>query len=189
MKIGVLIQKVHRANKEKGFWEDSDAVYKKDELLALVISELSEAIEADRKRRVAQRPLFFKAVTLEGVEWETAFVEHIKDSMEDELADAFIRLLDYAGGFSLRPNKIDDSYNEEIYNINHHKLVRFSQSVFFIMKDVMDIRFMPFPGRKLGEALGKLKHLADQIGCDLDWHIDQKLKYNAGRPFKHNKEY
>ncbi len=59
--------------------------------LALVHSEVSEALEACRKGKRAD-PAAFKS---DG-ETKEAFEKHIKDSFEDELADAVIRLLELA---------------------------------------------------------------------------------------------
>ena len=59
--------------------------------LALVHSEVSEALEACRKGKRAGLAAF-KA----NGETKEAFEKHIKDSFEDELADAVIRLLELA---------------------------------------------------------------------------------------------
>ncbi|MBR1777265.1 MAG: hypothetical protein IJ752_01605 [Alphaproteobacteria bacterium] len=59
--------------------------------LALIQSEVSEALEACRKNRRADRVAFEK----EGATKE-AFEKYIKDSFEDELADALIRILELA---------------------------------------------------------------------------------------------
>ncbi|HAW33481.1 MAG TPA: hypothetical protein DCX19_02435 [Alphaproteobacteria bacterium] len=59
--------------------------------LALVHSEVSEALEACRKGKRAD----LSAFETDGKTKE-AFEKHIKDSFEDELADAVIRLLELA---------------------------------------------------------------------------------------------
>lgn len=61
--------------------------------LALIHSEISEALEADRKERYADIHSFDNSFeTFEG-----RFKIYIKDTIEDELADAFIRILDLCG--------------------------------------------------------------------------------------------
>ena len=59
--------------------------------LALIQSEISEALEACRKGRYADREAFQKAGAT-----KEAFEEYMKDSFEDELADALIRILELA---------------------------------------------------------------------------------------------
>ena len=65
--------------------------------IALIQSELSEALEADRKSNRASVARFFKAMNEDGQPFEQAFKVHIKDTVEDELADAMIRIFDLCG--------------------------------------------------------------------------------------------
>lgn len=59
--------------------------------LALIHSEVSEALEAIREGKKADLESF--AVEMEDL--ETAYKKHIKGSIEDEMADIIIRALDY----------------------------------------------------------------------------------------------
>ena len=64
----------------------------------LVITELSEAVEADRKGKRANVGCFnvFSDYN-RPAGYAFSFESTIKDTIEDELADAVIRLLDLAG--------------------------------------------------------------------------------------------
>lgn len=67
--------------------------------MMLTHSEISEAFEAFRKDHFANPAPFkqlMKGYTPEDspITFKASFEEHIKDSMEDELADSVIRLLD-----------------------------------------------------------------------------------------------
>ena len=90
-------QIIFQNNKAKGFWDNERNV---GELLMLVTSELGEAMEAHRKGRFAE---FEKAETNVrlGGEWDANFKAHIKDTFEDEIADAVIRLLDLSAGLGI----------------------------------------------------------------------------------------
>lgn len=82
---------IFEANRAKGFWDSERNV---GEMLMLVVSELGEAIEAHRKNQMmADKPrdIFTN-------EW---FKENVKDTFEDEIADAVIRLLDMSGGLGI----------------------------------------------------------------------------------------
>ena len=61
----------------------------------LVTSELGEAMEAHRKGNFT--PDLFKGSS----HTPSAFKEHIKDTFEDEIADAVIRLLDLSAGLGI----------------------------------------------------------------------------------------
>lgn len=73
---------IHRTNRAKGFYDDLDAADPRHlvSILALIMTEVSEAIEAVRRDPDApcDKPI---PLTAEEEEW----------------ADVFIRLLDYAG--------------------------------------------------------------------------------------------
>lgn len=89
MELNKLRDKIHVIAKEKGFW---DKPRETGTLLMLVVSELSEAMEADRKGRYANFDKYYK-----GIAHGDPFETYIKDSFEDELADVIIRILDLCG--------------------------------------------------------------------------------------------
>lgn len=68
--------------------------------IALIQSEVSEALEADRKNRHANVSSMEAAIELRGFRSDD-FEKYIKDSVEDELADTIIRLLDLCGAMGI----------------------------------------------------------------------------------------
>lgn len=62
--------------------------------IALIHSELSEALEADRNSRYARNVGTVKIALERNTSYESVFRAAIKDSVEDEIADALIRILD-----------------------------------------------------------------------------------------------
>ena len=93
MEIKELLEKAHFAAKSKGFWNAPPNIGEK---LMLIVSELSEALEADRKSKNADI-LMFEIVERTGDDFYAAFSKHIKDTFEDEIADAVIRIFDLCG--------------------------------------------------------------------------------------------
>lgn len=67
--------------------------------LMLTVSELSEALEALRKDRRADITNFDTEVSTLG--FQNAFKAHIKDTFEDEMADALIRILDMCAKYNI----------------------------------------------------------------------------------------
>jgi len=105
MDINALIEKAHSTAKEKGFW---DKERNTGELLMLIVSELAEALEADRKQRhctLNSTELELGVLLSQNVKHEQkkeAYINYynnnIKGTFEEEIADTFIRLFDLVGG-------------------------------------------------------------------------------------------
>ena len=90
--INNLSKKIHENNKSKGFYDSEKNI---GEMLALIHSEVSEALECDRKEQ------YFKE-NLEGinalvdVRFKFEYECSVKESFEAELADIMIRVMDLA---------------------------------------------------------------------------------------------
>lgn len=94
--LNELSQTLHNSAVAKGFWEKPRNL---GELLMLIVSELSEALEADRKDKYADRKRFERKGLIKN--FQKSFEISIKDSFEDEIADVFIRLLDLCGALGI----------------------------------------------------------------------------------------
>lgn len=102
--INELANEIYLENKAKGFWDKPRNI---GELLMLVTSELAEALEADRKNKHTDNH-YLQEMLVNDYSWEdsklsftTGFKRDIKDTFEDEIADAVIRLFDLAGGLNI----------------------------------------------------------------------------------------
>ena len=89
--LNKFAKKIHKQNKEKGFYVSKQNVAQS---MMLVVCEIAEAVEADRKGDFADLDAF-------EADPERIFEVHIKDTFQDEIADAIIRLLDYCGATNL----------------------------------------------------------------------------------------
>ena len=98
MNIKEISKEIHETNVKNGFWEGERNT---GELLMLVTSELAEALEADRKGYKCELTKAGK-MNFSGQDnvevFQALFRGNIKDTFEDEIADAVIRLFDLAEG-------------------------------------------------------------------------------------------
>ena len=177
--LNKLAQQIYEANKAKGFHE---VKHSEEHMMCLVISELMEAVEADRKNRKADLKTFEELMS--GVKdkhydimYTKCFKEFIKDTVEDELADAVIRLLDTAGALGVDANLFNtnlsvfgNSFTEKIYDI--------------VSGIVMNKANISIP-----YGIGRIEKLCSSLNIDLWQHVELKLKYNSLRPYKHGKQY
>lgn len=156
-------------------------------LKMLILSEIGEAINADREDRHAKTDLYlFNQETLSYRE-EKHFVQlfdlYVKDTFEDELADVFIRLLDLAG-----LNQVDlEKINGTDKDIESIEVVL---SIFILITEqLFVIAEMVLRGPDCYHALYILIAFAKLHKIDLLWFVQQKMKYNELRPYKHGKKY
>jgi len=97
MNLTELSQSIHAGNKARGFY-DHPATF--PDRCMLIVSEISEAVEAHRNGDTTEKGDVHQACRMsemDMVAFAGFFREKVKDTVEDELADAVIRLLDLAG--------------------------------------------------------------------------------------------
>ncbi len=90
-----LAKEIYDNAVSKGFYEDGKA-NNMGERLALIHSEVSEALEADRTGRYCTANVSMINAWIDDAGFKNDFKGNIKDTFEDELADVIIRCLDTA---------------------------------------------------------------------------------------------
>lgn len=102
LNLNAACKEQHEAVIEKGFTPQPVATN-----LMLIVSELGEACEADRKNRHANFRFYeetmkpYNPESPSDMRFKDAFELCIKDSFEDEIADAFLRLMDLCGAMNI----------------------------------------------------------------------------------------
>lgn len=96
---------IHKGNVKQGFYDEPKSI---PELLCLIHSELSEALESDRKDRkcsLSTNSLLTLIKTNDTGYYKNQFKLEVKDTFEDEIADALIRLFDLCGYLNIDIDK------------------------------------------------------------------------------------
>lgn len=164
--------------------------------LMLVVSELGEAVNADRNGKYANRERFENVLKEFHVPFSYAFNQCIKDTVEDELADAAIRILSLAGlnSADLEEEPFSEEGLEKLVKAANNGLtisdnpekITFPEELSMVFLGIMEVLQK---GASMGDVLLNIYVIAYRRGIDLKWHIEQKMKYNEERPYKHNKRY
>jgi NTP pyrophosphatase (non-canonical NTP hydrolase) len=97
--LNKLSKQVHENAKKKGFLHEEKPNI--GEKLALVHSEVSEALEAAREGKIWDDVVRYERALKNGVDATEAYKEFIKPTMQTELADVIIRVLDICGYYAL----------------------------------------------------------------------------------------
>ena len=202
-----IAKKAHKTAKSKGFWDIKPNF---NTQLMLIISEMAEAIEADRKGRYADLTEYNRRYnevlkTLNpNMDTDTRylyaseikkdlFLRLVKDSFEDEIADAILRTMDLMVGYEI-------DIREDIPNIHYavnslHQIETNSEALLYITSIVIDCYKSILSGNdeNLRNSLNILLELLITF-CKIkdipyDSHLLAKLEYNDTRPRLHGKSY
>jgi len=200
-----LKEKIHANAVEKGFWEDVDIA----RFTVLCAGELNEGVEAHRIGRIA-RNIVTESAGLLVYDFDTStkctgevramFEAHVKDSLEDEVADTFIRILDLAGGLNIDLDSDDartgslDEYDNSIIGCTFHGEVQIVSRGILSLTNPMDTYSTTcYVGAedcaKFGGVINALYKFSERYSIDLDRHVELKMWYNEGRERLHGKQY
>ena len=187
-KVQELIKRAYSIAATHGFHEvdRSNAHF-----MMLVVSEIGEMVEADRKSRRVKLHGDDLDNTLRFNDFAPTFELFVKDTLEDELADVVIRICDFLGTRHIEPLILEktstsddwanlwskDSINEQCYGLTKI-ITRIDEDT-----SADDI------SRLLGASLTWCFDFADFHKFDLLWHVEQKMRYNETRSIRHGKNY
>lgn len=174
-------KEVHANAVAKGFW---DKQHSNEHYFMLVITKLSDAVHAHRKGRTASIP--------EGIEdfpdkaFIASFERNIKGTVEDELADTQIRLLDLYG-YLIEEAAKDIDLSKDVDE--NYELLGFTEWVYETVCYLCESEVLSPDIDKVYNGLCCIRDIAERLGIDLERHILLKVRYNATRPRLHGKKY
>lgn len=183
--LQALAKKAYEIAAGHGFHDERKSV---EHWLMLVITEIGEMVDADRKMKRAMMSMYDKNIAEPQPEnrkkehRKFCFETFVKNSIEDEMADVFIRLLDLAGDIGM----VFDKYNEIQYHREWQKY-RFTENAFALVKALTKETYSP--ERRILFGLQYIHKWAFAINVDLMKHVELKMQYNAERERLHGKKY
>jgi len=177
------IDEAYRIASQHGFHQEKRT---KEHWLMLVMCEISEAVEADRKGNHYNGIEDFEEREHVWPDFNERYEQYVKGSVAEELADAFIRLCDYAGEYTLLP--IDSPRKdlceewESIFGDKSFTYTAYSLCNIITSNHLTDTQM-------LGMSLSFIECWAHFLNIDLKWHVETKMKYNENRAMLHGKQY
>ena len=183
MNLNELKDRAYKTAKSHG-WHDKDL--SDETYLMLIITEIAEAVNADRAGKHAFRDKFEVSLKSDddGEMFSMLYEQYIKNTVEDELADVVIRCLDLAGLHSI---DLSDAMSliDKLTSVKCKKETdgTFVELMFELVKIIFpeDIEL----NIKVNAILLCVVELCRAKNIDIDWHVEQKMRYNELRPYKH----
>lgn len=172
-KFFYYMEEIWHIASEHGF---HDTPLSSDHYLGLIMTEVSEAIEADRNRRAASPYSFKKDIKL-GYDFKISYNQYIKGSIEEEFADIVIRILDMTKEL-YGANMRWAGYNDDGRNYQAQR--SFIENAWIFVKANLGI-----DKPSISDSISFMYAWADHLGIDLDQQIEWKIKYNELRHYKH----
>ena len=176
-----LIERVQTNSKDKGF---HDVKISDEHKLMLIISEVAEAVEADREGRLAQ-PMPEDWQTMNDEDFKMTFLRNVKDSLQDELADVVIRMMDSGYLDDTKEILTPDVFTRVTLFPPVGKGLAFVEQAYHLVEAIIF-------GAKVNDLARSCQivfYLARELDIDLATHIRMKMRYNAMRPRLHGKAY
>lgn len=176
MEYKEFADKAHKNAKKKGFWDET---LSKDHYQMLIVTEIAEIIEADRKGEHADVEAFHKQAKHRP--YIEAFEQCIKNTVEDEMADVAIRLADLAGALEIDYDKVN--VLECSWPFKHRTM---TETAFILVCALCSVERLE---SRVLYCLVFLFEWAEHLNIDLWFFIERKMIYNDSRPRLHGKKY
>lgn len=157
-----------------------DNEYSDEHWIMLIITEVAEAVEADRKGEIGKEDdsneiySRMKDGNMSSSEFITSFVSRVKDTVPDELSDICIRIFDFAG--------LKKMSCQALCPYGYPKSLTFTEFAYSLVQTI-DI------SKELRSVICKVVAYCNYHDIDLKKHIELKMKYNEMRTFKNGKNY
>lgn len=176
MNLNELRDCAYKTACEHGWHEKklSDETY-----LMLIITEIAEAVQADRKGRHADRQAFEKNISL-----ASAYDFFLKGTVEDELADIIICCLSLAGHRHWDLQHVLDNVKDASDTAEVIGDETFAETAFYTCMELFESYDYSTEEAVLSVLVNVVEY-CNYKGIDLWWHVEQKMRYNELRPYRH----
>ena len=189
--VDELAKRIHEQNLNLGYWDKPNSF---DMQLNLVTSEVFEFFEAHRKGGSVHGGV--ENIILGHLEYEdnkinrgiylSEYKEYIKGTMEEELADIYIRCLDWA--YWLNENEANVRYGTSglgLNELNIQKIIRSMVQALSNMDEFEEER--SFEG--IAFVMNAVVEICHEMKIDLKNHVLLKLRYNLIKGRDKSKKY
>lgn len=147
----------------------------------MIISEVGELYEAIRSDKVkaAQRP----TAAADSPAFSAQYTEFVKGTAEEELADIFIRILDFVSSLG----EVVSSF--EFRNTPPAPVVTLDRAIYQLTRTVSNLAQLNTSEITVAKALRLCLDIATYLEINLSQAVTEKMAYNKTRPHKHGRKF
>ena len=182
MNLADLQKEAHAIAKDHGWWDEERTF---GELIALVHSELSEALEWYREGEHVQ-PMREESPQY-GLD-DPVHGKYKPVGVPSELADVVIRVADMAEWYGVELDDAVEAFGKDVapmegsfgdwITVGHVLLSRVAQNGYVDPAQPLDLF-------AVGGFVKHIRYMAAHYGIDLDAAIEAKMEYNRSRSYRH----
>ena len=175
MNLNELRDEAYSIAKANGWHEEE---HSDEHCLMLIITEIAEAVQADRKNLHADVEAFKKYEEI--IDFKENFERQIKNTVEDELSDVVIRCLDLAG---LRKFDLEEEVEALMEMVESIKEGSGFIDLCYALSGISTCD--DSTEQKTIAIIAVVLKYCELTGIDLDFFIRTKMNYNRLRGYKH----
>lgn len=186
MNYNELAHKAHSNAVEHGFWDEK---LSNEHCLMLIITEIAELVEADRKNHVADIQQYKEDANPTGYfsrfgkkGFKEAFENNIRNSLEDEFADVAIRLCDLSGALGINFDMMQPCRYYRAYD-----KFTLTENAFALCKGLCKENIAI--ARRIQFGIYFIECWARALNINIENHVALKMAYNLNRISRHGKKY
>jgi len=202
------VERAHQTARMKGFWDATQDIVTKMNLIREEVGELTSAIRAGKIKPTEEIEIPFvdPDFKTEMLDYSAQYARIVKGTAEEELADIVIRIYDLIGSdeqFKLVFEVCDVDPELEPTLENQQQIISYIYHLVGVIADLYThstVHKHPRwsseemrPQVALAILLYRVVHycneLAIDMGIDLELAVERKMHYNLMRPFMHGKKY
>ncbi len=185
MNLADLQREAHAIAKEHGWW-DQERTF--GDLIALVHSELSEALEAYREHGGVVNMFKYR----DGTKWFWHDTSGHPVGVASELADVVIRVADMAEWYGIDLQGYRLTAGHRAWS-KRESFGEWSGEAHWLLSQAFELAYADTEfhsnergvNQRLADVILWVERMAAHYGIDLDAAIEAKMEYNKTRPYRH----
>ena len=170
--LNELAKSIFNANKEKGFWDERGAILDPN-------SEFKLSFKIPTGKNIPKSNFIKKALISQLLMLVTTELAEAEEANRKDLVHNKEQ-------FDIRVGELTESLNPTLFPLDSEERQHQEDRIF---KKAFESNIKNSFNDEVTDAIIRLFDMCGGLNIDLNWHMEQKLRYNSLREFKHGKSH